>query len=104
MGTAIVPGNPLRLTVSLSGNVLSFNWTDNSTNEDWFVIEQQESGGAWTPVAYPGVNQTSLTAQRDDPNFTLKPSTAYQYRIKAVNAFGSSEYALNISGITTLHS
>ncbi len=100
MGTGIAPSAPSGLTVSLSSKDLSFIWTDNFSDEDWFVIEQQESAGEWVAVAYPDAGQTGLTVQRDDPNFALKPSTPYQYRIKAVNAFGLSGYVYG-TGITT---
>ncbi len=96
------PSSPSNLTVSLSDNKLTFNWNDNSDNEDWFVIEQQKSGDStWRPVAYPGAGQTDLVVKCDDPNFNLEPNTTYQYRIKAVNAFGSSVYAVNAGNITT---
>ena len=96
------PSSPSNLTVSLSDNKLTFNWNDNSDNEDWFVIEQQKSGDStWRLVAYPGASQTGLVVKCDDPNFNLEPNRTYQYRIKAVNAFGSSVYAVNAGNITT---
>ena len=102
-GTA--PTDPSGLTVNISGNTLDFTWADNSGDEDWFVIEQQEQrpepDGLWIAVAYPGINRTNLTVQSNDINFALKPNTEYQYRIKAVNTFGSSRYAVNAGGVTT---
>ena len=39
------------------------SWSDNSNNEDGFVIERTlhaECSDDWEVIAYPGVNETSL--------------------------------------------
>jgi uncharacterized repeat protein (TIGR02543 family) len=100
-GTGTKPSDPSGLTVNLSGNTLSFSWSDNSSNEDWFVIEQKEGTGSFALLVTAGANQTSLTVKIDDPNFSLQPGTTYQYRIKAVNAYGDSGYDAALSSITT---
>jgi hypothetical protein len=100
-GTGTAPNSPSSLTVSLDGNTLGFTWRDNASDENGFVIEQQKVGDiTWKPVAYPGFDQTSLSVDCSDPNFALEPGKKYQYRIKAVNNFGSSDYAITNSDIT----
>ena len=94
-----VPDAPYGLTVGLNGNALTFNWTDQSSNEKWFLLEQQNGTGDFVTVAYPAANQQSFATTLDDPNFNLTPNTGYTYRISAVNNYGSSlpsaTYSLN---------
>lgn len=93
LGLGIVPRNPSGLTVSLTGKSLNFSWVDNSDDENWFVLEQKEAEGDWIRVTSTGAGISVLSTERDNPDFALKPNTDYQYRIKAVNSFGSSGYA-----------
>lgn len=107
-GTGTAPNGPSGLTVNLTGNNLNFSWTDNSADENWFVIEQLKlkldgtpDDEPWRPIVYPGAGITSISLTCDDRNLALEPDKKYKYRIKAVNAFGSSGYFENISDITT---
>jgi Concanavalin A-like lectin/glucanases superfamily/Pectate lyase superfamily protein/Bacterial Ig-like domain (group 2)/Secretion system C-terminal sorting domain len=63
-------------------------WTDNSTTEDAFVI-QRKTGTAGTYVTI-GVANANIVSYNDS---TLTAATTYIYRIKSVNAFGSSAYS-----------
>lgn len=93
------PDAPAGLTVGLNGNALTFSWTDQSSDEKWFLLEQQKGTGDFVTVACPAANQQSFTTTLDDPDFELTPNTNYTYRISAVNDYGASipsaTYSLN---------
>ena len=67
----------------LSAAPVQLSWTDNSDNEESFVIERK-SEGEYVEVATVAANITQYT---DDVE-----AGSYQYRVKAVNQFGSSGY------------
>ncbi len=91
-----LPDAPNGFTADISGQNLQFNWNDNAT-AGWFVLEQREKTGEdwenWVVVTNPAGNLTVYSAVWGAPNFGLKPNTDYQYRLKAVNAYGSSAYS-----------
>jgi regulation of enolase protein 1 (concanavalin A-like superfamily) len=84
------PGN-LAATAS-SATTVNLAWSDNSDNEDGFVIERQTAGGAWQPIA------TTQASHYQDT--TVAAATGYSYRVEAFNSVGSSEYS-NIASATT---
>jgi hypothetical protein len=94
------PAAPFGLTATpLSGSAISLAWTDNSSNEDSFVIEQKTGAGAFLAIATPSTND--LAAYTDG---SLNERTTYTYRVKAHNSFvggGDSGYS-NESTATTL--
>lgn len=94
------PATPTGLSVFIFGRDLYFNWNENTT-ADWFVLEQREKTGEdwgdWVVVSNPAGNLTVYSTVLDAPNFGLKPNTVYQYRLKAVNAYGSSAYCVSDS-------
>ncbi len=94
------PATPSNLTVVISGQNLQFTWANNTVNANWYVLEQRENGGDWVVVAAPEGSLTAYATVLDAPGLELKPNTAYQYRIKAVNAYGSSDYATSAT-VTT---
>jgi hypothetical protein len=67
------------------------NWTDNSDNEDYFVLERSTDGINYTDINHPAANATTYTDNG------LLPNTTYYYRIKAVNASTSSAYSTPVS-------
>ena len=80
-----VPVKPIGLAATvLSKNSISLTWTDNSDNEASFIIQRSLNGTTWTEVG--SVNE-NITSYIDNG---LNPSTSYQYRIIARNAFGNS--------------
>ena len=84
---------PSLLAANLTtGSQVHLTWTDNSNNETGFVIERKaEFGGTYAPVASPNTNATSA----DD---LVGPETVnYSYRIKAVNASGSSAWSNEVN-------
>jgi len=79
--------------VSAGSNKVSLSWTDNSPNESKFILERKiNAGGKWIKIASPA---------RDHENYTNKikiiQGTKYFYRIRAVNAAGSSGNSNEVS-------
>jgi hypothetical protein len=92
----INPPSAVTLTASTvetpsASSTIVINWTDNSDNEDYFVVERSTDGINYTDVNHPAANATTYT----DNN--LLPNTTYYYRIKAVNASTSSAYSTSVS-------
>ncbi|MFP4017560.1 MAG: fibronectin type III domain-containing protein, partial [Halanaerobiales bacterium] len=59
----------------------------NSNNESGFVIEKLNETGEWEEIFTTVYDVTEFIDKG------LKPGTEYQYRIKAVNSAGESDYA-----------
>ncbi|MBN1672601.1 MAG: lamin tail domain-containing protein [Kiritimatiellae bacterium] len=92
-----VPAAPSGLSASaVSASRIDLNWTDNSTNEDGFLIDRRQSGASeWLRVATLGSNVTS----RADSG--LASGTTFYYKAKAYNADGNSDYTA-VASATTL--
>lgn len=86
------PAAPSNLTVSAVNNsgtnksVVSLKWTDNSTNEDSFVIERSTTSATsgFTQIAKSGANTTAFT------DSTVVSKITYYYRVRASNSSGDS--------------
>jgi hypothetical protein len=79
------PSAPSSLKVAENAaNFVKLEWTDTSTNEGIFRIERNASGTGWISLAEVPYNTTAFT------DATVTPATAYNYRLSAVNASGSS--------------
>ena len=70
-------------------------WTDNATNESGYVIEDSTDGVNFAQVGTAPVNATAFQVQN------LQASTAYIFRVRAVNSLGSSSPS-NLAAVTTL--
>lgn len=82
------PTAPTSLSGSQSGNQINLSWTDNSSDEDNFVLERQVGGSSnWYQIATPAANATTYSDTDVAAGYT------YRYRIKAINTNGSSSYA-----------
>ncbi|MDW7690676.1 fibronectin type III domain-containing protein [Flammeovirgaceae bacterium SG7u.111] len=86
-GSPIVttPAKPTNLALSLVGGNFELDWTDNSNNEDYFVIEHKADGDA-------EFSQLD-TASADITTYSFPiPDTLidHQYRVKAKNIAGIS--------------
>jgi hypothetical protein len=90
--TPLAPGDPQGYPVRLA-------WSDNSDNENYFVIERCDQvsvapteqknatcAGAWRQIATVGANTTSYV------DSTAAFNQSYIYRVKALNSKGSSDY------------
>ncbi|HHY85583.1 MAG TPA: hypothetical protein GYA07_08630 [Verrucomicrobia bacterium] len=80
--------------VAVSPIQIDLAWTDNSTNEESFVIERSVNGIDFAPVTLVPAN----TVEHADVG--LAPATTYFYRVRAVNAGGTSPYS-NVAEATT---
>jgi hypothetical protein len=76
---------------------VSVGWTDNANNETGFVLERCTvvspalTCGNFAQIAAPGpLANTGLATYIDA---TVAANSSYMYRVKAVNAAGSSAYA-----------
>jgi alpha-amylase len=87
-GNPVEPLAPSELRVlSASSEKIVLEWTDNSVNESGFVVERKAGEpGSWEVLA----EVTNLTTE-DTEEYTEQ--TEIQYRVKAVNAAGSSSYS-----------
>lgn len=100
-----VPAAPSVLSATaISPSQINLAWTDNSSDETGFEIQRATASGAFAAVTTVGANVTSFS------NTGLPAGTAFAFRIRAVNAAGSSAFtntALaatppSIGGTTTL--
>ena len=67
---------------------VKLNWVDNASNEQTFVVERSvNDADHFAPVATLGSNVTSYTDGSTDKK------NAYYYRVRAMNANGTSEYS-----------
>src|SRR5690606_21861258 len=87
---------PSALSAMAAGaSQINLSWTDNSSNETGFEIQRSlSSGSGFTTIHTTAANATSYN------NTGLNSSTTYYYRVRAVNAEGSSEYTSNASATT----
>lgn len=81
---------------ALTGNAprydqIKISWTDNSTNEEGFVVERKVGSGSFAPYKY------TIAGVRTLNDSSLTASTTYAYRVRAVNAAGRSAYTNELS-------
>jgi 3',5'-cyclic AMP phosphodiesterase CpdA len=89
------PAAPTNLSATtVSTTQIDLAWTDNSTNEDGFQVEQSTDGVNFTRIATVAPNVNAFS------NTNLQPSTAYTYRVRAFAADQNSAYS-NTAGATT---
>lgn len=87
------PSAPTGLSATAFGNrYISLAWTDNASNEDYFLVERKTTG-AFSTLGYAAA---SATAYIDN---SIAAGTQYTYRVTAVNGTGSSA-ATNESSAT----
>ena len=84
------------LAAAVSDTQINLVWTDNSNDEDGFVIEgAPAAGGPWTGIATLGPNVTTYS------QMALTGLSTYYFRVHAYNGIGNSLYS-NVAGGTTL--
>ena len=89
------PAAPDQLVATAVGaNQINLAWADRSSNESGFVVERSRAGGAFEVVA----QVTANGADFDDSG--LERSTAYTYRVKAVNSGGVSAPTAEAKAVT----
>lgn len=84
------PAAPTSINVqAVSHNKLNVSWTDNSNDESGFEIYRSNtSNGTYSIVSTVGANVTSYV------DSALTAATTYYYRVKSINNYGSSAFAL----------
>jgi len=85
----------LMLVANEIGSV-SLSWTDNSTNEDGFLVER----GVGDPIVYSVLDTLAVDSTSYVDN-SVEDNTQYTYRIKAFNSIGESMYS-NVVVVQTL--
>ncbi len=67
---------------------ITISWTDNSDNEDGFIVER----GSGSPIAYSVLDSVAanVTTYQDT---TVEDNTEYTYRVKAYNVHTTSVYS-----------
>lgn len=93
---ATAPAAPSALAATAaSSSQINLIWTDNSSNEDNFVVARSTTaGGPYTDIATLAAGTASYS------NTGLAASTTYYYVVRATNAVGSSANS-NEAGATT---
>ncbi|WP_295124218.1 fibronectin type III domain-containing protein [uncultured Chitinophaga sp.] len=91
----VVPAAPTQLKATASSyNNINLTWTDNSDNETGFEIYRSATyTGTYTTVGTVGANVTSYA------DAGLAPSKEYYYKVKAINAAGSSAFNTLVAGL-----
>ena len=91
---------PTNLTASLlpivsliNSATASLTWTDNSDNEDGFVIERSVNSASWTTLLTTPAN---ISSSYDSSSVMI--GSTYSYRVYAFNAYTSSVYS-NVASV-----
>jgi len=92
------PGNPPAAPGSLQGQAVSqteiqLTWSDNSSNEDSFRVEQNVNG-VFREIQVTAANATTGRVTG------LQAGTVYTFRVRAANTYGASAYS-NLATVTT---
>lgn len=94
-GSANAPEAPTDLTAAAeSTNAVELSWADNSANETELRIEVRSLTGDFADIGSVPANTTSAVVEE------LAEATGYVFRVKAVNAAGSSGYSNEATAAT----
>ncbi len=88
------PAAPTNLQAqSVTHNQINLSWTDNSSDEDGFIIERQVDGsGAWELVE-DAVAADAVSYEDNNGGAGLNAATKYLYRICAFKGVSYSDFA-----------
>ncbi|RDH42011.1 PKD domain-containing protein [Zooshikella ganghwensis] len=93
------PTAPTGLSISVSSvngqKAVTLQWQDTSNNELMFVIQKREKGKDWQ---YLNTVETNTTQFIDK---TVEAGKTYEYRVKATNKTGDSNFSNVVSGSAT---
>ncbi len=82
-----VPQDPSDLVANLANSGIDLSWSDNSNNEDGFVLERQTDTTGFIEL----IQLSSDTSSYLDNSVAAVHT--YTYRVKAVNNYGDSGYS-----------
>jgi hypothetical protein len=89
-----IPAAPTNLAVvSVTTSTVALSWTDNSSNENGFIIEIL-SGGTWSEAGLVPANTTTFTKTG------LSAITSYSFRVLAQNGSGNSTTSNQVTATT----
>jgi titin len=94
IATTIPPAPTLSGTV-FSSTQINLSWT-NVAGETGYKIERSSDGSEWTEIATKAVNVVTHS------DTALEVDTSYQYRVRAYNAAGDSDYGALVTRRTLL--
>ena len=83
------------MATTIGDNYIDLKWDDNSTNEEFFVLENSSDGLNWTLVAKLSSNTTTYKV------VNLTPLTSYFFRVSGINQSFTSEFS-NSLYVTTI--
>jgi len=84
--SSVLPASPSDLNATPeSYKEIKINWTDNSDNEQGFILERKGVNG-YEVISILSPNVTTYT------DYNLSPQTSYSYRLRSYNSIGKSEY------------
>jgi hypothetical protein len=82
------PPVPTGLNTAATGpGTIQLSWTDTASDESGFRMERSKDGGSYTVIASLDANSTSYL------DGSLTPDTLYNYRVRAWNCAGNSDYS-----------
>jgi titin len=90
-----IPPAPVTSATTISSTQINVSWT-NVAGETGYKIERSPDGAEWTEVA------TKLANLLTYSDTGLSADTSYQYRVRAYNAAGNSEYSSAITKKTVM--
>ncbi len=95
-GTPSPPAAPSNLNAVSTGQTsIDLSWTDNSNNEDSFILERSEANESnYSVITTLSSNTTSYS------DGGLNGATLYFYRVKAQNGAGASSFSPSTSATT----
>lgn len=85
---------PNNLAAVAAANSVNLTWSDNSNNEDSFVIQRSAPGASWATIATLTANTTRYT----DTN--VSANSTYYYTMHAKNSTNQSGWSRTITAIT----
>ena len=87
-----VPAAPSNLQAVLDEFDIALSWTDNSDNEERFVLERKINNGSFA------VLEDNLPVDTQEyTDESLSAVTTYTYRVKAENGYGDSDYSNEVA-------
>ncbi|MBU1700956.1 MAG: DNRLRE domain-containing protein [Candidatus Eisenbacteria bacterium] len=85
------PEAPMNLISEIIGFAIALSWTDNSDNEESFIVERSVDGSEFSELEPLPANTEGYIDE------DLPPLHTYTYRVMARNNFGDSDYSNEVS-------